>query len=125
MRRHRWAGQPLEGRGVVVVGATSGVGRATAEEFAAHGCRIMLAARDTGQLDVVAADCRRRGAAWVGWCPTDISSSESVDALAAAAVRDLGHVDVWVNLAATLVAGDVTDCPPEDLRRIVDVNVTG
>ena len=77
------------------------------------------------ELDVVAADCRRRGARSVVVCATDMAVASDVDRLAEVAVRDLSTVDVWVNTASVVVAGDLVDCPVDDLERLVDTNVLG
>jgi short-subunit dehydrogenase len=115
----------LAGRGVVVVGATSGVGRAAAEEFATHRCRLVLAARSADELEIVAATCMAAGAVSVAISAIDIASAADVDRLHSTAHRALGRVDVWVNTASVLVAGDLVDCPPADLERLVATNVLG
>jgi len=115
----------LRGRAVVIVGATSGVGRATAIGLAGHGCRLMLAARDREDLEVLAETCRGSGAAAVAICPTDIGRAGDVDALRAAAVGALGTVDAWINVAALLLAGDLVDTSPEHLAQLVTTNVLG
>lgn len=110
---------------MVVVGATSGVGRATAIGLAGHGCRLVLAARDGDDLRVVADECRANGAGSVSVCPTDIGQADAVDALRRRAVADLGTVDAWVNTAAVLLAGDLVGAPPDELERLVTTNVLG
>jgi short-subunit dehydrogenase len=115
----------LRGAAIVVVGATSGIGRAAAIGLAGHGCRLVLAARDPADLHAVAEECRRAGAATVTVCPTDTAVAADVDRLRRQVRADLGAVDAWVNTAAVLLAGDLVACPPEDLHRIVATNVLG
>jgi short-subunit dehydrogenase len=120
----RRSNRSLTGRRVVVVGATSGVGRATAELLAVEGCALLLAARQQSELETVAARCRVLGASVVVEA-IDSAIAADVDRLAERAARALGGVDVWINTASVLVAGDLTACPVVDLERIVDTNVLG
>jgi short-subunit dehydrogenase len=113
----------LRGAVVVVVGATSGVGRATALAFADHGARLVLVARGGEALTTVSDTCGRRTP--VLPVPTDIADPAAVDRLAAAAVERFGRIDVWVEAASTLIVGDLEEHRPEDLQRLVAVNVTG
>lgn len=114
----------LDGSVVVVVGASSGIGRATALGFARHHAALVLAARDGGSLGEVASLCRAEGAE-AEVVVLDIARDGAADELAATAVERFGRIDVWVDLAAVLVAGDLADSEPAELRRLVDVNVTG
>jgi short-subunit dehydrogenase len=115
----------LAGRRVVLVGATSGVGRATAELLATAGCDMLLAARQHAELEVVAARCRAVGATTVEVEAIDSAVAADVDRLAEHATRAMNGVDVWINTASVLVAGDLTACPVGDLERIVATNVLG
>jgi short-subunit dehydrogenase len=115
----------LRGRRVVVVGATSGVGRATALLLASEGCRLLLAARSDGDLAGVAVACRSRGAELVVTEAVDIARAEDVQRLEAAARRHLGGADIWINTASVLLAGDLTVCPVAELEQLVAVNLTG
>jgi short-subunit dehydrogenase len=121
----RRSNRSLEGRRVVLVGATSGVGRATAELLAAEGCGLLLAARQLSELEVIASRCRAVGATTVEVEAIDSAVAADVDRLAEHATRALGGVDVWINTASVLVAGDLTACPVCDLERIVATNVLG
>ena len=114
----------LQGAVVVLVGASSGIGRATALAFAEHGARLVLAARSGQTLDEVARACTDRGAVAVA-VPTDVADAAAVDALAEVAVERFGRIDVWVHDASALIAGPLEATPPEEVRRLIDVNVTG
>lgn len=120
MRRPR----DLRGAVVVVTGASSGVGSATALAFAGHGTRLVLAARDTEALHTVAARCVAAGAA-VEVAPTDVRDDRAVAVLAARAVSAFGRVDVWVEAAAVLVAAPFGAEPVEEVRHLVETNVLG
>ncbi|MCQ6272669.1 SDR family oxidoreductase [Pseudarthrobacter sp. R1] len=109
---------------VVITGASSGIGRATALRFAAKGARLVLAARGSESLDAVAAQCRKRGAKAIA-VPTDVTDPGKVEALASRAVEEFGRLDVWVNNAAVGAFGLLTEVPPTEFQRVLDVNITG
>ncbi|MEU7801114.1 SDR family NAD(P)-dependent oxidoreductase [Micromonospora arborensis] len=79
---------------VVIVGASSGVGRATARAFAERGDRLVLAARSTTTLAEVRAECADVDVLTV---PTDVTEPGALEALAGAAIVHFGGVDVWVH----------------------------
>ena len=109
---------------VVITGASSGIGRATALRFAAKGARLVLAARGSESLEAVAAQCRKRGAKAIA-VPTDVTDPGKVEALASRAVEEFGRLDVWVNNAAVGAFGLLTEVPPTEFQRVLDVNITG
>jgi NAD(P)-dependent dehydrogenase (short-subunit alcohol dehydrogenase family) len=118
---YRWG---MTARVVVVTGASSGIGRATALRFAAGGEHLVLGARDEHSLAEAAAECRALGAR-VHTSATDITRPETVRELAAAAVRLFGRVDVWVNTAAVMAYGRFEDVPAEVFDRVTSTNLTG
>jgi short-subunit dehydrogenase len=109
---------------VVLTGASSGIGRATAQALAARGSRLVLAARDRRTLDIVAAECGERGAA-VLVVPTDVTDGEAVAALASAAIATFGHIDVWINNVGVGVVGLFDEVPMSLHRRVVESNLLG
>lgn len=109
---------------VLVTGASSGIGRATALAFAAEGARLVLAARSPGALAEVERDCRARGAQ-VLVVPTDIGDPAAVERLAHSAVQRYGRIDVWVEAAAVGIAGPLGSESVDEIRRLVDTNVFG
>ena len=109
---------------VVVTGASSGIGRATALAFAGRGASVVAAARNVRaltELEEAAADLSGEIVAQ----PTDVSDATAVSALGTAAATRFGRVDVWVNAAAVAMYARVEETEPDELRRILDVNVVG
>ncbi len=109
---------------VVVTGASSGIGRATALSFAAQGAAVVLAARRMEALREVARECEAAGGAALA-VPTDVSDEKAVQEVARRAAERFGRIDVWVNNAAVTAFAPFQDIPLEDFRRILDVNVMG
>lgn len=114
----------IKGSVVVITGASSGIGRATALCFASHGARLVLAARGTEALDTLAKAGRKRGGKAVA-VPTDVTDPEAMESLAARAVEEFGRLDVWVNNAAVSVFGRFNEIPLRDFQRVLDVSVSG
>jgi short-subunit dehydrogenase len=112
-------------RVVVITGASSGIGRATALRFAKAGASLVLASRREHALTELAQECERVGAQGAIAVPTDTADAESVKAVADAAVERFGRIDVWVNNAAVGLYAPFLDVPLDDFRRVIDVNVMG
>ena len=87
---------------VVVTGAGAGVGRATAEKFASEGYDVALLSRDPHRLERAAADLRRYGVRALP-IPTDVADAAAVEAAADQTERELGPIDIWVNVAMATV----------------------
>ncbi|SCF29616.1 SDR family NAD(P)-dependent oxidoreductase [Micromonospora mirobrigensis] len=105
-------------RVVVIAGATSGIGRAAAREFAGRGDRLVLAARSPETLAEVRRECRDAGAE-VRDVPTDVTEPGALDALAATALAEFGRIDVWVHTAAVMAYGRFEDVPAEVFDQVV------
>lgn len=116
--------KPLPDQVIVVTGASSGIGRATALAAATRGARVVLAARDAGALATLEDEIRRGGGRALA-VPTDVSVEEQVRALAARAAETFGGIDTWVNDAAVSAYGTFEQLPPEEFRRVIDVNFFG
>jgi short-subunit dehydrogenase len=114
----------IDGKVVVITGASSGIGKATALALARSGARLVLGARRERQLEDTAASCRTAGAS-VATLLTDVSDEEQVQALAARAIAEFGQIDVWINNAGVDAFGKFEDIPTVDLERVIQVNLLG
>ncbi|MEV4432086.1 SDR family oxidoreductase [Streptomyces sp. NPDC049585] len=113
------------GQLVLVTGAASGIGRATALAFAEAGARVIAVDRDAAGAARTAELARLTGArgAWAECC--DVSDEQAMEKLAAKVAGEHGVVDVLVNNAGIGLAGTFLDTTAEEWRRIWDVNVGG
>lgn len=108
----------------MVTGASAGVGRATAVEFARRGARLGLIARGEAGLAAAGRDVEQAGGAVVT-ALADVADPAAVEAAAERIERELGPIDVWVNNAMTSVFARVWDVSPDEFRRVMDVNFFG
>ena len=111
-------------RVAVVTGASAGIGRATAVEFARHGWRVALLARGADGLDGARRDVEAAGGEALV-LPTDVADAAQVEAAAAAVDRTWGGIDVWVNDAMATVFAPIADTSPEDFERATAVTYLG
>ncbi len=111
-------------RSAVVIGGTSGIGRAIALAFADEGADVVASSRSEDKVAETAAELRERGAETTE-VTCDVRDYESVEALYDAAVEAMGDVDVLVNSAGSVAQASVTEMPEEDFERDVDVCLTG
>jgi short-subunit dehydrogenase len=111
-------------RVVVVTGASAGIGRASAREFAKRGDTVALLARGETGLEAARADIEQLGGK-AGVYPVDMADHQAVDKVASQIEEDLGEIDVWVNVAFTSVFSKFIDIEPDEYERVTRVNYIG
>jgi short-subunit dehydrogenase len=115
---------PLQGRVVIVTGASSGIGRATAHACAAQGAAVILAARRAERLAAVQDELAAYDAPTLA-VPTDLRSESDLHNLVDETLDVFGRIDVLVNDAAADLGGLLIDNDPARVRTLVDVNFHG
>lgn len=111
-------------RVVVITGASSGIGKATALRFAKNRDKLVLAARRKNLLEDLVDDVEELGAEAIS-VETDVSEPKQVEKLRAAATKEFGRIDVWVNDAGIGVVGKFHEVPVEDHDRVIETNLIG
>lgn len=106
-----------------ITGASSGIGQATAYEFAAHGHSLILTSRESANLDFTAIECTRKGAAGVKVLPFDLSCTEGIEKLADEAWNAFeGGIDILFCNAGQSQRTKVLDTDEAMMRRIMELN---
>ena len=114
----------LDGTVVLVTGASSGIGEATASALAARGAAVALVARRTDRLDALAAEIEAAGGRAIT-LTADVTDRDQATQAVADTVERLGRLDTVVNNAGVMLLGPVVDAPVEEWDRMVDLNVKG
>jgi NAD(P)-dependent dehydrogenase (short-subunit alcohol dehydrogenase family) len=114
----------MEGRVVVVTGASAGIGRAAARAFGAEGARVALLARGQAGLEGAAREVQDAGGEALV-LPTDVADADQVEAAAAEIERVWGAPDVWVNAAMATLFAPSDAVTPAEMRRATDVTYLG
>jgi len=114
----------LQDKVAVVTGAASGIGRATALQFAREGMDLSLADVDEAGMERAAEEIRSLGRRCIA-VPTDVSSKADVEGLLARTLEQLGRCDLVFNNAGIMHAGALLDASDEDWQRIIDIDLWG
>ncbi|WP_018664680.1 SDR family oxidoreductase [Heyndrickxia acidiproducens] len=113
--------KPLEDQVIVITGASSGIGLATARKAAARGAKLVLAARNEHALKVLVNEIKNKGGSAV-WGRADVGREEDVNHIVETAIREFGRFDTWVNNAGISIFGEAMDVSIEDMKRMYDTN---
>ncbi len=116
--------KPLAEQVIVITGASSGIGLATAKMAAQRGATVVLASRNTKDLTAILHDIRSyEGRALA--VPTDVSKCEEVERLRDHTLAVFGRIDTWINNAGVSIYGDIMETPLEEERALFETNFWG
>ncbi|MEH1923902.1 SDR family oxidoreductase [Nostoc sp.] len=114
----------IQNKVVIITGASSGLGEATAKRLAASGAKLMLAARREDRLkDLVAAIAKSGGTAT--YQVTDVTDRSEVEALAKETLSTYSRIDVLINNAGLMPLSPLDQVKVEEWDRMIDVNIKG
>ncbi len=114
----------IEGKVVVITGASSGLGEVTARHLASLGAAVVLGARRVERLEAIARDIRAAGGR-AEVVETDVTRPEQLRALVDTAVRAFGRIDVLVNNAGLMAIAPISETKVEEWDRMIDINIKG
>ena len=116
--------KPVAEQAIVITGADSGIGLATARLAAKRGARLVLCSRNAEELARIGAELRSHGAE-VEWYAGDVADGNDMLRVAEVAIRAFGRIDTWINNAGVSIYGLIEDVPVEDAQRMFDTNYWG
>jgi NAD(P)-dependent dehydrogenase (short-subunit alcohol dehydrogenase family) len=116
--------KPVGEQVVVLMGASSGIGRESALRFARKGARVVVSARGEEGLDSLVKEIREEGGEAIA-VPADTSEFDQVKAVADRALQEYGRLDTWVHLAAVGLFATFEETTPKEFARVIDVNLMG
>lgn len=114
----------IENKVILITGASSGIGEATARLLAAKGARVLLGARRTDRLEKIVADIRASGG-HAEYKALDVTSLDDMASFAAFAEEKLGPVDVLINNAGIMPLSPMHELKIDEWNRMIDVNIRG
>jgi short-subunit dehydrogenase len=117
--------KPIPEQVIVLTGASSGIGLATAQAAARQGARLVLAARSQQTLHEISGRLQAEGGSEVVYVVADVGSSTDVHRIAHAAIERFGRIDTWINNAGVSIFGRLDQVSEDDNRRLFDTNFWG
>ena len=114
----------IQGKVVVITGASSGLGEATARHLAALGAHVVLGARRQDRLDAIVREIAAAGGKAIAH-PIDVTNKEDLSALVAKAVEAFGRIDVMINNAGLMAISPISQLRVEEWDRMIDINIKG
>lgn len=115
----------ISGKVVVITGASSGLGEATARHLASKGAHVVLGARREDRLADIANDINAQGNGKAIYLKTDVTVNEEVKALVDKAVEEFGKMDVIVNNAGLMAIAPLSETKVDEWDRMIDINIKG
>jgi NADP-dependent 3-hydroxy acid dehydrogenase YdfG len=109
---------------ILITGASSGIGEATARHLATQGARVVLGARRTDRLEKLTAEIRGAGGI-VEFKAVDVARLSDVQALADFALKKFGQIDVIINNAGVMPLSPLAELKIDEWNRMIDVNIRG
>jgi short-subunit dehydrogenase len=116
--------KPVEEQVIVITGASSGIGLATAQAAAQRGAQVVLAARSIDTLERICDDIEAAGGEAMA-VEVDVGSRDDVERLAQTVIDRFGRIDTWVNNAGVAIYGRLEQVSEADSRRLFDTNFWG
>ncbi|UVL69285.1 SDR family oxidoreductase [Pseudomonas sp. B21-031] len=114
----------IEGKVVVITGASSGLGESSARHLAKRGASVVLAARRNDRLQAIVADIQAAGGKATA-CVVDVTRRENLVALVQHAVDTFGRVDVMINNAGLMAIAPLSELRVDEWDRMIDINIKG
>jgi NAD(P)-dependent dehydrogenase (short-subunit alcohol dehydrogenase family) len=121
--------KPLKEQVIVITGASSGIGLATARMSVKKGARVVLAARSHNATQQIVDELNATGKPTAGpraiFIDCDVFHRDQVESVARQAIATFGRIDTWVNNAGTSIYGRLDEVSEEDSRKLFDINFWG
>ena len=116
--------KPIEQQVVAIVGASSGIGRETALQFAKRNAKVVVSARTESGLASLVEEITALGGEAIA-IPADVAEFEQVKSIVDKTIDRYGRLDTWVHAAGTAISAPFEQVTPEEFKRVIDVNLMG